>query len=553
MEQNQSFIDAEYCIDQYFEKHIISRLDFLAGYRNASFVSGKTTGFGVRNAFFPSENYATDVTLNFPANDIEKMCAEMMDDKNLSHDIGVLSTIWRTAAVERVGMERYKALSEKLGTDLATAYIHHRLMMRMVDYEVARNPIRDSADYILDEARRSSMLSFLRAETSTMQQYIDKKIIEQYNPSLLERGTGKVLGSLTDIVITSPIMVTSSWASLGKFVAFDMCAGLAGEALAPDDMKDVGQIVSTAIFGDGGVLATCQRLCPTVIPYSSTIIRAVDEQLNKKIVRNSKDNNAYPLQKSIAFSPPKLPEIPDYASQLRQSEEMHFAIREKFPEHDSSSVRHSNVTTQMEQNMTPPQTVSSQSVTGWNNVFDSLGLSGFGDVGKNLGYVLAMLPDMLVGMFTGKTRNLKFGDNMFPLAAIVTGMFVKNPLMKMLLVGLGGASLLNKAGHEALENRDGTKLSPARHFRSYSDEPLDLRVSQPVMRGNTLVATIDGTPCVITVNDDVVDAYYQGKLPLNTLANAVLRKYDAQQQAIQENYDRQMSQEQSINRSLGMK
>lgn len=164
-----------------------------------------------------------------------------------------------------------------------------------------------------------------------------------------------------------------------------------------------------------------------------------------------------------------------------------------------------------------------------------------------------MLPDLLVGMFTGKTRNLKFGDNMLPLAAIIAGMFVKNPLLKMLLVGLGGANLLNKAGHEALENRDGVKTTSARPYRTYNDEPLDLRIFQPAMRGNTLVATIDGTPCIITVNDEVVDAYYQGKLPLNTLANAVLRKYDTQQQALQENYDRQMNQEQSINRSLGIK
>ena len=102
-----------------------------------------------------------------------------------------------------------------------------------------------------------------------------------------------------------------------------------------------------------------------------------------------------------------------------------------------------------------------------------------------------MLPDMLVGMFTGKSRNLNFSDNMMPIAAIFAGMFVKNPLLKMLLVGLGGANLLNKAGHEALENRDGVKSQPIRQYRKYDDEPLDLRISQPVMKGNTLVATID--------------------------------------------------------------
>lgn len=39
---------------------------------------------------------------------------------------------------------------------------------------------------------------------------------------------------------------------------------------------------------------------------------------------------------------------------------------------------------------------------GWADALDKMGLSGFSDVTKNMGYVLAMLPDMMIGMFTGK-------------------------------------------------------------------------------------------------------------------------------------------------------
>jgi len=123
----------------------------------------------------------------------------------------------------------------------------------------------------------------------------------------------------------------------------------------------------------------------------------------------------------------------------------------------------------------------------------------------------------------------------------------------MLLVGLGGANLLNKAGHEALENKECMKPQPVRQYRQYPDEVLDLRIVNPVMKGNTLVATIDNTPSVITISDDAVDAYYKGALPLNTLANAVLRKYDAQQQAIQENYDRQLAQTTTEERAIAIK
>lgn len=196
----------------------------------------------------------------------------------------------------------------------------------------------------------------------------------------------------------------------------------------------------------------------------------------------------------------------------------------------------------------------SSQLGGWGQLFDTLGLSGFGDVGMNLGYVLSMLPDMLINMFTGKSRNLKFGDNLLPIGAIIMGMFTKNPLLKLLLIGLGGANLLNKAGHEVLENRDGVKSKPSQQYRQYSDEVLDSRIKEPVMKGNTLLASIDGVPSVITINSaDAVDAYYKGLLPLNTLANAVLRKYDEQQQAVQENYDRQVSGNETVELSRGLK
>ena len=185
-------------------------------------------------------------------------------------------------------------------------------------------------------------------------------------------------------------------------------------------------------------------------------------------------------------------------------------------------------------------------------MLDQLGLSGFGTVGKNLGYVLAMLPDMLIGMFTGKSRNLKFGDNLLPIGAIIAGMFVKNPLLKMLLIGLGGANLLNKAGHEALDHRD-AKSQPVRQYRTYQDEPLDMRIKQPVLKGNTLVVNIDNIPMVITINNDAVDAYEKGVLPINTLANAVLRKYDEQQKAVAENYEQEVSQDNIVERSRGLK
>ena len=105
-------------------------------------------------------------------------------------------------------------------------------------------------------------------------------------------------------------------------------------------------------------------------------------------------------------------------------------------------------------------------------------------------------------------------------------MFVRNPLLKMLLIGLGGANLLNKAGHEVLRERSEGEMNTANRgaaqYRHYPDEPLNPRITNPVLQGNMLVATIDRVPCTIQLSQTVTDAYRAGALPLNTLANAVL-------------------------------
>ena len=197
------------------------------------------------------------------------------------------------------------------------------------------------------------------------------------------------------------------------------------------------------------------------------------------------------------------------------------------------------------------QAMRTAAVDSWGGLMDKLGLSGFGDIGHNLGYVLAMLPDMLIGMFTGQSKSLKLRDNMFPLAAIFAGLFVKNPILKMLLVGLGGANLLNKAGHEAMENA-GVSQRPVR-YREYSNELLDPRIEGPAMKGNSLVATIDGVPSSIIIDDVTADAYYKGKIPLNTLCNAVLRKYDEQYAAVSSNYDQRLDETEDRTLSRGIK
>lgn len=159
---------------------------------------------------------------------------------------------------------------------------------------------------------------------------------------------------------------------------------------------------------------------------------------------------------------------------------------------------------------------------------------------------------MMIGMFTGKNPNLQVNDNLLPLAAIFGGMFVKSPLLKLLLLGFGGANLLNNAGHAALGLAK--PASPQRvSYRQYEEEKLNPRISNPAISGTSMIADIDGKPCVIEISDHAIDAYERGNLPLSTLANAVLKKYDENNAFAEREYERGIHQELQQQHSLGIK
>ena len=71
------------------------------------------------------------------------------------------------------------------------------------------------------------------------------------------------------------------------------------------------------------------------------------------------------------------------------------------------------------------------------------------------------------------------------------------------------------------------------------------------MQGNTVLADIDGRPCVITIkNTATLDAYLKGAIPDNALANACLRQYDRQMEAAAAAYERRAAEHQEQGRGL---
>lgn len=173
----------------------------------------------------------------------------------------------------------------------------------------------------------------------------------------------------------------------------------------------------------------------------------------------------------------------------------------------------------------------SENTDYWGQLLKTLGFNGLGNVGKHLGLTLATLPDMIFGVFTGKTKSVGMNNDTFiPLASLAVGHFVKNPMLKAALMGYGGLNLLNKVGNEAITRQTSSKTTKTDSanikYKQYADEALNPRIANLHIEGNQLLADIDRTPCTITLPTATVEAYKSGALPLNTLANAVLAKSD---------------------------
>ena len=178
----------------------------------------------------------------------------------------------------------------------------------------------------------------------------------------------------------------------------------------------------------------------------------------------------------------------------------------------------------------------------WGGLMDMLGLKGAGDLSHNLGYTLAMLPDMLFGMLTGRSSSLKLEDNLLPLMAIFGGMFMKNPILKWTLIALGGVNLLNK-GFGELSGRD-ARQEQGRSYKRYPDEPVSPRIRLHGIRDGVLIADIDGRACTVRVSDDAMAAYRDGSLSEGALCNAILRDYDVFDKESRRQYEEQARQQQ---------
>ncbi len=506
--------------------------------------------------------------------DYIEMCkSKILASKEIQHDLAYVAGEWRNAVVGEIGRERYDALSGELGCDIAYAYVDYRVEQLMIDKLVKERMPKSSADYIIRKAAESSLLGLSQTlSRSPLAEEIERRGEAAYRPSRLEKGTAKVLGASADSLMMGGV---GSWATFARFVGADVAISAVTDHFASKEPEDlsVEQCISKGVFGsNGNVFEGFRKEAAAMLSKENTLVAEANGQLQKKIpvmsfnymdwwktgkkevpmwYGNNRESEEERKQAERYKGVP-LVIAPGQEEAYLQGMARHKVTatgqartegeqREKV-EKVEEEVQEQTVSTDEEAR--EEQTVQEMQAgqtneNGWDTLVRSLGLEGLGDITGNLGYILAMLPDILLGVLTGKTQSLGIKDNLLPIASIVAGGFIKNPILKMLLIGMGGANLLNKAGHEMLGREQPNRSTDGGNvqYKHYTDEPLNPRIVNPVLQGNTLIATIDRVPCTVQLSPTVADAYRAGALPLNTLANAILAQSDRLRQIASQNYD----------------
>ena len=558
------FAELEYCLQSYFDGKLVPMMkqvqDTLANKQvdeKGRYQSSLAGIFASVNPYADNTDYVLKHTGKWNSKTTEDylaMCNQKIwKDKVIVKDLATIAGEWRNAVVKEIGRSKYDALSKACGEDLAYAYIAQRMENLMIGKLVKDNTPKSTMDYILRKAAQDSIWG-LQEELmkSPLTAEIEARGEKAYKPSKTEKFAGKATASVVDAVTMGGI---GSWKSLATFVGSDMALGYALDTKKGNTEQRKEQAmelsISKGVFGQSGnAFASFRSQAKKVNATDNGYLKSINSKLNNKIhipqkaiTRMAWTDNSYKfpfLQEQEKRNNPKYKDVPlivapgkedAYLKDKAKNEAAKVAEAERIINEKNEAGTLQEDAEQQQSEETQQEQPERDNSNGWDGLLKNFGLDGFSDIGNNLGYVIAMLPDILVGMLTGKTQSLGLKDNMMPIAAVLAGMFVKNPLLKMTLIGMGGANLLNKAGHEALANKQegnvalGSNTNAVR-YKSYPDEPLNPRITNPVLQGNSLVATIDKVPYTIQLPEHVVGAYQAGALPLNTLANSILAKSD---------------------------
>lgn len=582
----QRLAEVEYCLSNYFNTHFVPIMtqerSKLQNAQAKEYADYATSFAGIMRQMANASNpYAVDDTMQYlrltgkenskTAEDYVGACKErILGDKAFEADLLRMAGEWRNAIVAQIGREKYDELSKSLGADLALAYVDYRVEQMMIDRMVKEQMPKSSFDYVLRKGASASLFG-LQNELlkSPLQAEIEARGEAAYKPSGTEKVAARGVTMAADAVAFGGVY---SWAGLARLAGTEVVfAGL--ETVLDKKGKTNGltveQCISQGVFGSKvNVFPAIRQQAAGIKSYENSYVQSVNQSLSKKMPLlmekpawmmdfdfNPMGENQFmqsPLFQTPSFGTgqrdEKYKDVPmivapgqeqayldDQAEQERKRQEAAKQAPEKEESEEAKQEQQETAQTSQQEEQQQEEGNGQSNEDGWANLLQSVGLNGISDIGRNLPYVIAMLPDMLIGLFTGKTTSVNMKKDMIPLASILLGMFVKNPLLKMVLIGMGGANLLNKMGHEAIDREMGIQPK-ATQYKQYADEELNPRIVNPILKGNTLIATIDNVPCSVTIPDNAAAAYAAGALPLNTLANAILARHDQMKALAESNY-----------------
>ena len=445
------------------------------------------------------------------------------------------------------------------------------LEKKMIDHLIQQQMPKSTTEYILRKAAEGTLFYIpQRVRTSPLQDHINKEGERLHNPSFWEEVTGDLLAWGGNAATTM---------GFGGFfgqLAMDGTV-MATDAMAPgqeDKYKDQQRQKARQEVATASKRVVSVPLWMLQQMGFTSIDKATDKQL--KVALDWATKNAASQRKAVETAiekgervikfGSKVKSVSDATTSAKQYETFAASIKREMEnrqerirnppiaEAEEQLIRPEATTNSLEQINSQNQNGSDQQenqqpsgdYSGWNNLLGSMGLEGIGDTVNHLGVTLAMLPEMLLGIFTGRTKSIGMNKStMLPLAAILSGSFIRNPFLKIPLMLWGGANLVNKMGQEAMNEyrqADNSQQTGVQ-FKRYEDEPLNERIRNPRIEGNVIVMDIDGIPRVITLPNMTAAAYQSGALPLNTLANAILAKSD-----MMNNVQQNVTQEQNVSR-----
>lgn len=445
------------------------------------------------------------------------------------------------------------------------------LEKKMIDHLIQQQMPKSTTEYILRKAAEGTLFYIpQRVRTSPLQDHINKEGERLHDPSFWEEVTGDLLAWGGNAATTM---------GFGGFfgqLAMDGTV-MATDAMAPgqeDNYKDQQRQKARQEVATANKRVVSVPLWMLQQMGFTSIDKATDKQL--KVALDWATKNAASQRKAVETAiekgervikfGSKVKSVSDATTSAKQYETFAASIKREMEnrqerirnppiaEAEEQLIRPEATTNSLEQINSQNQNGSDQQenqqpsgdYSGWNNLLGSMGLEGIGDTVNHLGVTLAMLPEMLLGIFTGRTKSIGMNKStMLPLAAILSGSFIRNPFLKIPLMLWGGANLVNKMGQEAMNEyrqADNSQQTGVQ-FKRYEDEPLNERIRNPRIEGNVIVMDIDGIPRVITLPNMTAAAYQSGALPLNTLANAILAKSD-----MMNNVQQNVTQEQNVSR-----